>query len=276
MPEELLVRSIEVRKIVPNPCQPRRIFEPEGLRELAASIASHGVLQPITVRRVGGLYELIAGERRLRATKMAGLVQIPAIVVEADEEESAVLALIENIQRQDLSYMEEALGYQRLAREYHMTQEEIAQMMGKTQSVVANKLRILRLSDEVKQILAEYGLPERHARALLRLTDEKQQVQAAMQMAEKGMNVREAESYIEQLLQQQPQKGQAAQRCLESQRKRQRIRRYVRDIRLFTNTVSKAASYMKEAGVPVYVAENKADQYYEMVIRVPYQKEKEL
>ena len=272
MPEELLVRSIEVRKIVPNPCQPRRIFEPEGLRELAASIASHGVLQPITVRRVGGLYELIAGERRLRATKMAGLVQIPAIVVEADEEESAVLALIENIQRQDLSYIEEALGYQRLAREYHMTQEEIAQMMGKTQSAVANKLRILRLCDEVKQILAEYGLPERHARALLRLTDEKQQVQAAMQMAEKGMNVREAESYIEQLLQQEPQKEQAAQRCLESQKKRQRIRRYVRDIRLFTNTVSKAASYMKEAGVPVYVAENKADQYYEMVIRVPYQK----
>ena len=272
MPEELLVRSIEVRKIVPNPCQPRRIFEPEGLRELAASIASHGVLQPITVRRVGGLYELIAGERRLRATKMAGLVQIPAIVVEADEEESAVLALIENIQRQDLSYIEEALGYQRLAREYHMTQEEIAQMMGKTQSAVANKLRILRLCDEVKQILAEYGLPERHARALLRLTDEKQQVQAAMQMAEKGMNVREAESYIEQLLQQEPQKEQAAQRCLESQRKRQRIRRYVRDIRLFTNTVSKAASYLKEAGVPVYVAENIADQYYEMVIRVPYQK----
>lgn len=269
MYKDLIVRCIEVDKIVPNPYQPRRVFEPEALRELAASIASHGVIQPVTVRRVGGLYELIAGERRLRATQMAGLKEIPAIVTEADDETSAVLALIENIQRQDLSYMEEALGYLKLAQEYHMTQEEIARLMGKTQSAVANKLRILRLCGETKRILAEYGLTERHARALLRLSNEEQQIQAAKSIAVKGMNVREAEEYIEGLLQ----NRQSGSRKMlpPCGGEKPRIKRFIRDIRLFTNTVNRAALYMKEAGVPVQVAENKKEGYYEMVIRVPYQ-----
>lgn len=269
MPKELEVREVETRKIVPNPYQPRHVFEQSALRELAASIESHGVLQPITVRRVGGLYELIAGERRLRATQMAGLSRIPAIVVDVDDEQSAVLALIENVQRQDLSYMEEAEGYAKLAREYHMTQEEIARLMGKTQSAVANKLRILKLCDEVKMILSQYGLTERHARAILRISSPDQQVQAARYIAKAGLNVRQTEEYIEQLL---SEKG--ASRCetkRETLMKRPRIRRYIRDIRLFTNTVSRAASYMQESGVPVQVTENKTEGYYEMVIRVPYQ-----
>ena len=196
MNHNLIVQCIGVDKIVPNPQQPRRVFEQAALQELAESIANHGVIQPVTLRRVGGLFELIAGERRLRATQMAGLKAIPAIVVDADDEESAVLALIENIQRENLSYMEEALGYLKLAQEYHMTQEEIAKLMGKTQSAVANKLRILRLCGETKRILAEYGLTERHARALLRLSEEEQQVQTAKLIAVKGMNVRETEEYI--------------------------------------------------------------------------------
>lgn len=279
MNNNLIVQCIEVDKIVPNPQQPRRVFEPEALRELASSIASHGVIQPVTLRRVGGLYELIAGERRLRATQMAGLKAIPAIVVSADDEESAVLALIENIQRENLSYMEEALGYLKLAQEYHMTQEEIAKLMGKTQSAVANKLRILRLCGETKRILAEYGLTERHARALLRLTNEEQQVQTAKLIAVKGMNVRETEEYIEDLLvgrqmvlpKMVSPLGGAVVAGLKPRATRPKIKRFIRDIRLFTNTVNRAALYMKEAGVPVQVAENKNEGYYEMVIRVPYQ-----
>lgn len=279
MNNNLIVQCIEVDKIVPNPQQPRRVFEPEALRELASSIASHGVIQPVTLRRVGGLYELIAGERRLRATQMAGLKAIPAIVVSADDEESAVLALIENIQRENLSYMEEALGYLKLAQEYHMTQEEIAKLMGKTQSAVANKLRILRLCGETKRILAEYGLTERHARALLRLANEEQQVQTAKLIAVKGMNVRETEEYIEDLLvgrqmvlpKMVSPLGGAVVAGLKPRATRPKIKRFIRDIRLFTNTVNRAALYMKEAGVPVQVAENKNEGYYEMVIRVPYQ-----
>lgn len=279
MNNNLIVQCIEVDKIVPNPQQPRRVFEPEALRELASSIASHGVIQPVTLRRVGGLYELIAGERRLRATQMAGLKAIPAIVVSADDEESAVLALIENIQRENLSYMEEALGYLKLAQEYHMTQEEIAKLMGKTQSAVANKLRILRLCGETKRILAEYGLTERHARALLRLANEEQQVQTAKLIAVKGMNVRESEEYIENLLvgrqmvlpKMVSPLGGAVVAGLKPRATRPKIKRFIRDIRLFTNTVNRAALYMKEAGVPVQVAENKNEGYYEMVIRVPYQ-----
>ena len=279
MNHNLIVQCIGVDKIVPNPQQPRRVFEQAALQELAESIANHGVIQPVTLRRVGGLFELIAGERRLRATQMAGLKAIPAIVVDADDEESAVLALIENIQRENLSYMEEALGYLKLAQEYHMTQEEIAKLMGKTQSAVANKLRMLRLCGETKRILAEYGLTERHARALLRLSEEEQQVQTAKLIAVKGMNVRETEEYIENLLIKQQEvlpervlplsgtvKGEVKNRLT-----RPRIKRFIRDIRLFTNTVNRAALYMKEAGVPVQVAENKNEGYYEMVIRVPYQ-----
>ncbi len=279
MNHNLIVQCIGVDKIVPNPQQPRRVFEQAALQELAESIANHGVIQPVTLRRVGGLFELIAGERRLRATQMAGLKAIPAIVVDADDEESAVLALIENIQRENLSYMEEALGYLKLAQEYHMTQEEIAKLMGKTQSAVANKLRILRLCGETKRILAEYGLTERHARALLRLSEEEQQVQTAKLIAVKGMNVRETEEYIENLLMKQQKV--LPERCLplsgtvkeevKNRLTRPRIKRFIRDIRLFTNTVNRAALYMKEAGVPVQVAENKNEGYYEMVIRVPYQ-----
>ena len=279
MNHNLIVQCIGVDKIVPNPQQPRRVFEQAALQELAESIANHGVIQPVTLRRVGGLFELIAGERRLRATQMAGLKAIPAIVVDADDEESAVLALIENIQRENLSYMEEALGYLKLAQEYHMTQEEIAKLMGKTQSAVANKLRILRLYGETKRILAEYGLTERHARALLRLSEEEQQVQTAKLIAVKGMNVRETEEYIENLLIKQqevlpgrvlPLSGTVKEE-VKNRLTRPRIKRFIRDIRLFTNTVNRAALYMKEAGVPVQVAENKNEGYYEMVIRVPYQ-----
>ncbi len=277
---ERMVSMIEIGKIVPNPYQPRHVFDQEALQELAASIACHGVLQPITVRRVGGLFELIAGERRLRAAYMAGLKQIPSIIMEMSDEQSAVVALIENIQRKDLSYLEEAAGYQRLAEEYHMTQEEIAHLMGKTQSAVANKLRILRLSEGVKQVLTEYGLTERHARALLRLPAGERQLDAALYMGRMNLTVRQAEAYVETLLQSDAvllegktarETGLASSLAGSGSKKgRPRVRRYIRDIRLFTNTVKKAASYMTDAGVPVEIKENQNERYYEMVVRVPY------
>ena len=155
-----------------------------------------------------------------------------------------------------------------------MTQEEIAKLMGKTQSAVANKLRILRLCSETKRILAEYGLTERHARALLRLSDESQQIRAAKMIAAKGMNVREAEEYIEGLLNMRQEEGRerfSPRGGAVLTKPKPKIKRFIRDIRLFTNTVNRAALYMKEAGVPVQVAENKEEGYYEMVIRVPYQ-----
>ena len=297
--------TLPIDRIISNASAPREFFDEESLARLADSISKHGILQPVTVRRVKtaaprsatdgtkvsgtvsevaflcgvSKFELVCGERRLRATQMAGLKEIPAIVVQADDEESAVLALIENIQRENLSYMEEALGYLKLAREYHMTQEEIAKLMGKTQSAVANKLRILKLCGETKRILAEYGLTERHAQALLRLSNEEQQIKAAKMIVVKRMNVREAEEYIESLLQ--DPKGKQLERLplcgadksvrLREGANRPKVKRFIRDIRLFTNTVNRAALYMKEAGVPVQVAENKNEGYYEMVIRVPYQ-----
>ena len=273
MAKDVKVRLIDVRQIVENPDQPRLVFEEEALRELAASIQKHGVLQPITVRRRGGgRYELIAGERRLRAAQLAGLQEVPAILLDVSDEESAVLALIENIQRQDLSYMEEAQGYQKLTEAYGMTQEDIAEMMGKSQSAVANKMRLLKLSEAVQQALAEFGLTERHARALLKLSDEKLQLEAAIAIGKQGLNVREAEFYID-LVQSGLSTADAAETEDEGKdapRKKPHVKRYVRDIRLFTNTVSKAALYMQEAGVPVEVTENKTDTYYEMVVRVPY------
>lgn len=273
MAKDVKVRLIDVRQIVENPDQPRLVFEEEALRELAASIQKHGVLQPITVRRRGGgRYELIAGERRLRAAQLAGLQEVPAILLDVSDEESAVLALIENIQRQDLSYMEEAQGYQKLTEAYGMTQEDIAEMMGKSQSAVANKMRLLKLSEAVQQALAEFGLTERHARALLKLSDEKLQLEAAIAIGKQGLNVREAEFYID-LIQSGLSTADAAEVEDEGKdvpRKKPHVKRYVRDIRLFTNTVSKAALYMQEAGVPVEVTENKTDAYYEMVVRVPY------
>lgn len=191
------VRYIPVGEIRPNPHQPRRHFAEDGLRELADSIRAYGILQPLTVRKMQQGYELVAGERRLRAARFAGLREVPCLVAQVGEEDSALLALIENLQRRDLDCWEEADAIARLIREYGLSQEAAAEKIGKSQSGVANKLRLLRLTESVRQLLRESGLTERHARALLRLTDEEDQRRVIRAAVEGGWNVARTEEYVE-------------------------------------------------------------------------------
>jgi len=191
---------LPARSIQPNRSQPRRIFREEALTELADSIRQHGILQPLSVRRTTGGYELIAGERRLRAGVLAGLSEIPCIVMTMDDKESGMAALVENLQRQELDYIEQARGISRVMEQWTMSQEQVAQLLGKSQSAIANKLRLLRHSDAVLQRLRETGLTERHARALLKLSSEQEKLRAIEHISRLGMSVSRAEQYIDSLL----------------------------------------------------------------------------
>ena len=191
---------LPARSIHPNPSQPRKIFRPDALRELADSIRIHGILQPLSVRRVGMSYELIAGERRLRAGQLAGLTEIPCIIMNMDEKESGIAAMIENLQRQDLDFIEEAMGISSLMQLGSLSQEQTARILGKSQSAIANKLRLLRHSPQVLEALREGGLTERHGRALLRLPDEPAKLEAIREILRQGMSVARTEAYIDSLL----------------------------------------------------------------------------
>ncbi len=188
------------KSIQPNPAQPRELFSEGALEELTASIREHGILQPLSVRRVGTGYELIAGERRLRAGIQAGLTEVPCIVMQMSDRESSMAALVENLQRQDLDFVEEARGIELLIYQWEMSQEQVARLLGKSQSGVANKLRILRHSHPVLEALRQGGLTERHARALLKLSDEEQKMQALEQIIREKMSVSQTEQYIGSLL----------------------------------------------------------------------------
>jgi len=196
--EEPVSRSpyqmLPIHKVEPNPNQPRQDFDPEELQSLADSIANHGVVQPLTVREVGnGYYQIIAGERRWRAARMAELREIPAVIIEADDRKVMELALIENLQRQDLNPVEEALGYQTLMQDYGLTQEDAAKQVGKSRPAVANALRLLNLSGKVLEMVRKGTLSAGHARAILSLKSEKMQEQAAQKIAALGLSVRQAE-----------------------------------------------------------------------------------
>jgi len=190
------------RSIRPNPTQPRKVFAPEPLEELADSIRRHGILQPLSVRRGGPSYELIAGERRLRAARMAGLTEIPCIVMTMDAKESAMAAMVENLQRQDLDFIEEAQGIARLMEQGGLSQEQVSRMLGKSQSAVANKLRLLRHSPGVLEALRRHGLTERHGRALLKLPTEPEKMAVIATVARLNMSVARTERYIEEFLRQ--------------------------------------------------------------------------
>ncbi len=194
------VMFLPARTIRPNPDQPRTIFREDALRELADSIRQHGILQPLSVRRVGQSYELIAGERRLRAAQMAGLTEIPCIVMNMDDRESGMAAMVENLQRQDLDFVEEAKGISRLMDQWNMSQDQVAKLLGKSQSAVANKLRLLRHSPAVLHALRETGLTERHGRALLKLPSEEEKLSAIAVITQQSMNVARTEKYIQELL----------------------------------------------------------------------------
>ena len=193
---------LPVRSIRPNPAQPRKLFSQQALEELADSIRVHGVLQPLSVRRVGTAYELIAGERRLRAAQMAGLTEIPCILMRMDDKESGLAALLENLQRQDLDFVEEAKGISWLISQWGMSQEQVAKALGKSQSAIANKLRLLRHSMTVLNAIREAELTERHARALLKIESDPEKLRVIGVIVRTGMSVARTERYIEELLSQ--------------------------------------------------------------------------
>ena len=195
---------LPLRAVRPNPAQPRKIFREEALQDLADSIRQHGILQPLSVRRIGAGYELIAGERRLRAAQIAGLTEIPCIVMTMDDKESGLAAMVENLQRQDLDFVEEARGIAALMDKWAISQDGCAKMLGKSQSAIANKLRLLKHSEKVLDALREAGLTERNARALLRLPAEAQKLEVIRTIQQLDMNVARTEQYIQSLLEQQP------------------------------------------------------------------------
>ncbi len=190
------ISRLRLEDVLPNPNQPRKYFDKESLGALSDSIKAHGVIQPITVRRAGAQYEIIAGERRYRAAYIAGLEEIPAIIISADDDKSAVLALIENIQRESLGFFEAAESYRNLIARFGFTQDELARELGISRSAVSNKLRLLKLPTRVRKLIRDYGMTERHARALLSLDGEDAQVEAAMRIGADGLNARQAESLI--------------------------------------------------------------------------------
>ena len=252
------VQYIPLGRIRPNPQQPRRSFDEEGLAELAASIRSCGILQPLTVRRAGEGYELVAGERRLRAARIAGLREVPCLVAQVGEEDSALLALMENLQRRDLDCWEEAQAIARLISRYGLSQEEAARRLGRAQPTVANKLRLLRLPEDVRALLRENGLTERHARALLRLQDPEVQRRAAGDMVRRGMNVAQAETYVEKLLQSDqvtPPRGRSTY--------------IIKDVRLFLNSVDRGLHLMRQAGVDAGWNRQDTDREILLTIRIP-------
>ena len=258
MYEDKRVLRLEVGSIRPNPRQPRRMFDEAGLRELAASIRRHGVVQPLVVRRRPDGWELVAGERRLRAARLAGLEAVPCVEAEADEQESALLALVENLQRRDLHYFEEAAAIADYLRRTGVTQEEAAAELGRSASAVANKLRLLRLSPACQALLLERGLTERHARALLRLEDEEERLTAARRAADRGWNVAQTEQYVERRLQELQTAAPAGRRTY-----------ILKDVRLFLNSVDRGLRIVREAGVEAKCLREDTEEEIVMTIRIP-------
>lgn len=242
--------QLPVGEIGPNPNQPRREFDEDALRSLSASIGEYGVLSPLAVRLHYGRYELIAGERRLRAAKMAGLRKVPCVVLDVDAAESGLIALVENLQREDLGFVEEARGMANLIRLYGLSQEECARRLGRSQSAVANKLRLLKLPDDILAVLETNSLTERHGRALLRLADEEARRAALEHIIAEGLNVAQTDRYIDSLLAKAPEKKPPAKRAL-----------ILKDVRVFLNSISHSLEIMRQGGIDAgYKKEETADE----------------
>ena len=250
------IYNIPQAMIVPNPNQPRKRFDYDELENLAQSIRENGILQPITVRkREDKKYELVSGERRLRAARLVGMVKIPSIVINIDDKNSAMFSIIENLQRQSLNFFEEAEAIEKLVGEYAMSREEVAQKLGLTPSTVSNKLRILRLPEEMRFELARSGLTESHARALLMLEDDNQRARALSIIVDRHLNVAESERMINQMINR-------------NNRSRNPLRG-IRDVRLFINTLNHAVDTIRRAGVEADAARSETEEYIEYVVRIP-------
>lgn len=263
-PREGVVFRLPVEDISPNPYQPRAAFSQAELSELADSIRQFGILQPLSVRNTGTGYQLIAGERRLRAAKLAGLSSVPCLLVSADDERSSLLALMENLQRQDLSWREEAQAISRLVLEFRLSQEDAARRLGKSQSAVANKLRLLRISPSQLDFMEEHGLTERHARALLRLEGEEPRRRALEYIVLHHLNVAQTERYLDGLTASAREEA-PPRRCTPAYR--------FRDVRLFLNTVQHALTVMNAAGVPARCRQEEQGDELVVTIRIPKKEE---
>ncbi len=242
---------LPAQSIQPNPAQPRKIFAPGALDELAESIRQHGILQPLSVRRRDNVYELISGERRLRAAQLAGVTDIPCILMRMDDLESGMAALVENLQRQDLDFIEEAQGIRYLLDHFKMSQEQAARLLGKSQSSVANKLRLLRHTPAVLEALREAGLTERHARALLRLPDENSVLAAIREIARQNMSVARTERYIENLLSTSTAKKRGA------------------SVGAFLNSLTQNLQKIQLSGIPAVSERRETDSQIVLTITIP-------
>lgn len=279
------VISINIKDIIPNPYQPRKDFNMIELENLALSIKQNGILQPLTVRKnLLGQYELISGERRLRASRLVGLKTVPCITIETDQKQSAILSILENVQRQDLSFFEEAKAISALLLEWGITQEEAAVRLGKAQSTIANKLRLLKLSNREQIIILNSRLTERHARSLLKLSNVDQRLKIINHIIENNLNVSQTDTYIDNIISGNidinnssiiiedidlsNQEAQTENSLPNSKSKKIKIP-IVKDIRLFLNSINKAIDTMKSAGVDAYTEKNQTDNYVEYVVRIP-------
>lgn len=250
--------DLPVSEILPNPSQPRRVFSQDELVGLATSIKENGLLQPISVRRDCGRYYLIAGERRLRASSIAGIKTIPAIITNFSQEESAVLALLENIQREDLNIFEQATALLSLLKEWNLTQQSAAQRLGMSQSQLANKIRLLKLTEAEQKVIVNNKLTERHARALLKIDDLEKRDKILETVVKLKLNVSKTEELIESALK------------IEDKPKPKRTRKFIaKDIRIFINTIDHAVDVMKTAGIKAKAEKNETEDYIECVIRIP-------
>jgi ParB family chromosome partitioning protein len=265
IPEGAAIKLLPLADISPNPSQPRRFFEAEAIASLADSIRQYGIIQPLTVRHLihGDKYELIAGERRLRAAALIGMETVPCVILETDETESAALAIIENLQRENLNIFEQAEAISSLIRMYELTQEDIARKLSVSQSFVANKLRLLRYSPEERTLILSSALTERHARALLRLSGEDRHA-ALRQVIENHWNVAETEEYVEDVLHPKEEK---AQKDPEMPKMRQKW--VVRDVRLFVNSIHHAVDVMRQAGIHAVTSRTDTEEEMSILIRIP-------
>lgn len=254
------VIDVDVSRIIPNPYQPRRRFQDNELTALAGSIEQNGILQPLSVRKVGEYFELIAGERRLRAAKICGMESVPCIVHEVSDRNSAILALVENIQRQDLSFFDEAAAIEKLIMHYGMTQEDAAAKLGKAQSTIANKLRLLRLTPPEREFIMKHSLTERHARALLRLASPEERTAILQRVVENKLNVEKTEKLIDEYIGKQREKASYKRRSKAFQ-----------NVRVFVNTINRAVETMQAAGISADSRKIQSDDYIEYRVRIPIQ-----
>ena len=255
---------LSTEDIVPNPVQPRKLFDDEGLEELSRSIKDYGILNPLSVRLRGSRYELVAGERRLRAARLAGLKEVPCILLDVNMEDASLIALVENLQRRDLDFIEEANGINQLIRMFGMSQEEAARRIGKSQSAVANKLRLLRLPQDVLEGLRQNGLTERHGRALLRLPDGESQRAALLYIIDNGLTVAATDAYVDALLQ-------APEESEEPEAPKAEGRRtfVLKDVRVFLNTLSRSIDLMKQGGIDAGVRREETEDQLILTISIP-------